>query len=85
MAMRKTKVKTRYGSVVQFVGRLIVAHPVSPIVCKPQLPRFRMPGESNRIAYTARKDLQLTSVGIHPHDRAKTLVVRLAHVAGNTD
>ena len=85
MAMRKTKVKTRYGSVVQFVGRFIVAHPVSPIVCKPQIPRFRMPGESHRVAHAARKDLQLTSVGIHPHDRTKMLVVRPANVTGNTN
>ena len=44
------------GYSVQFIRWYIVAHPVSSIVCEPQLTRFRMPIEADGVANAPRYD-----------------------------
>jgi hypothetical protein len=71
--------------VIQLVGRHVVAKHVATVVGKPEFARLWMPGETDRVAHSAREYLKVAAVRLHPHDVGVSVAVRLANVARRTD
>ena len=56
VTVRVAEMHVRFRCVIEFIRRTLITQHVAPIVGEPQLFGFRIPVESHRIAYPARKD-----------------------------
>jgi hypothetical protein len=68
--VRETEIEPGCGRTVEFVGRLVVAQPVSSVVGEPEISRGRIPIEPDAVPDSARVHFEICSVGVHPGDRA---------------
>ena len=64
MAIRKTKVLSRFRDKVQFVRWIIISHPISTIVCKPQVTSNGVPIKADAVPNTLGIDLHITAVWV---------------------
>src|SRR6056297_619127 len=65
MAIGITKVLAILGCYIQFASRQIITQPVSVIICKPEIPRFRIPIKTNTISNTVLDDFKIRSIQTH--------------------
>ena len=53
---------------------------ITTIISEPNIFCLRMPGKSNGIANTIRKDFQISTIGIHAGDRSKHRIFRFTNI-----
>src|SRR5690606_8951054 len=85
VTVRESEVHARHRCVVELVRWDVVSQEIAPVVGEPERAGGGMPVESDGVANSVCKHLQLAAGGAQPQDGRKPLVVVLADIARSAD